>query len=789
MIVNVEIKGKKYKYEQVRHIDEHVVHLPKVPSVEGIKIKASIEGVPEHHLSIEELVINLDATVEDAFWNRQYIPKHFSHYIPGHTELWAEETVYHNGALQSLSEEDTREVLYFFDREIHRRKNGLFMVNGDGELEWLSEDHYFFLQWMKAYGVDDGNLAPWRERGYQFGEFRKYQRDVFQLMWKVKNDPNILGLYIAKPKKTGITQILCAYYLNKATLSRNRQMGIMSKGNEAAATNMLFFFQGLDALPQIFKPTTRDRADVLGSIFFSEPAIKSIVSKRGMERFLHLQTANPLNTRVWAAKTKEAGFDSPVMSDVWFDEFAKYDTENKQDPAVVWDRNQETVKLQDYYNGRIWITFYPPETNTKGFFQAKTLYYQSKLSTAVKNPLGRTTTGLITLYISALNAYAGCFDKYGNCDHKLAKFKNKLERDSVKHDPQKYQSKIRQYSETEQECWGATGGGSTFDAVRLNELILDLEEKMKGNRFYIDGKYEWENSLWEISTYDQRPLKTFCPVRFVPLTAEQVLNGEVGRLREYEPIPRNEQNAGLINGYDEKGNLYPPPIITKIGAADPTDLAEGTEVMQGSKNASYTMIMPDLIRDHGRIGSKIIQTEYYFRPSNPWEWYEDLVKEIIYTGKIVIVEANKKWVATQLIKDGLGRFMMVKRKDNGKYALWTPQLEKDPITGKQNYSLLSTETEELESIVRVISRYITKPKEGETFTDYGKAIKSERLLDQMSKFTKEKSKFYDLVMAFGWTLVLMDIMLTTETNNQDNGIYSESMIQAIFEGVMDGNAA
>lgn len=793
MIVKFEYQGRKYRYNQVQHIGEHIVHLPKLPTVEGIKIKPSMSGLEDHHVPYNECVLNIDESDPmKCAWNRQFRPNFFNHYLPGETEIWAEETEYRKGMLAALNEDDTRELLYYFDREIHRRQNGVHMVNGvdeNGEyvVEWLTEDHYFFMQDVKAYGLDDKNLPWWRDKGYEYGEYREFQRDIFQLIWKVKNDPDILGLFVAKPKKTGVTQMLAAYYLNKATLSRMKQMGIMSKGNDAAGTNMLFFFHAFDGLPQIFKPTTRDRADVDGKIFFAEPAIKSISTKRGMERYINQQTANPLNTKVYAAKTKEAGFDSPVMSDIWLDEFPKYDTENKQQPEVVWNRNQEAIKLQDFYNGRCWITSYPPETDTLGFFQAKKLYYESKLST-VKPGGKRTASGLICIHISALNAYNGCFDRWGKCDSKLAAIKNKEERDQAK-DKKQHQSKVRQYSETEQECWSATGAGSTFDAVRVGELITDLEEEMRGTRLFEDGRLEWENSLWEVSTYDQRPRKRWCNVNWKPLTKEEVLSGEMGRKRYYQPIPMSERNAVLRNPRDRHGNLMPPVPIMRLGGTDPTDYAAGEEVIAGSKNASFTMNMPDLLENHrfGAITTKVILSEYLYRPDNPMEFYEDLVKEIIFEGKIVLVEANRKWVATKLIQDGLGRFLMVQRKDNGKYALWTPALEKDPVTGKNNYGLISADADALESIVRVISKYIVKPKEGDANLNYGATIKSERLLDQMSRFNKEKSKLFDLVMAFGWTLILMEILMTEEEVQSYAAMYEQNMVTAIYNGLMQQN--
>jgi hypothetical protein len=662
-------------------IGEHTVQVPHAPTR---PLSYTGDSGTEHTIPLDELILNHDLPYDNAYWSRVLLPRFFYAYIPATvdakgdihgTQLFAEETLWEGSSLISLNQADSEQLIYLYDREMHRRRHGVHFKNGN-DIVYITGDHYFVLQWLKMYGINPKMLPAWRPMDYEYGEYRDFQRDIFYLIKFVNEDPDRLGLFIAKPKKTGVTQILAGYFLNKGTMTRMAQMGVMSKGNDASSVNMLMIIHGFDGLPPIFQPNIKNRADKEGDLFFGEPALRNVSTKAGKARRQKIMDSKPLNTRIWAAKTKAAGFDSPTMADVWFDEFPKYDTENKQNVENIFTRNQETVKLQDIYNGRIWITSYPPEDDTQGFRDARTIYYNSKLSTIPQGE-NRTKTGLITHYVSTILSYNSAFDKYGRCDEKLAHQRNQAERQKVANDKKAYQAKVRQYSENERECWASSGSGSTFDAIRLGELMLNLEEQFRsGARFWEEGQLEWDNALWESGAKDKRPAKHFTSVRWVPLTDQQIREGKKGKMRLYQLPAKAERNRALRMGYDEKGNLRGLPGSAYYGAADPTDYAGGTEVVKGSKNANYTMNFADPVVDaqYGRIASNTLISEYFHRPDNPEEYYQDTVKEIIFFGKTVIAEANKAWVATRLIEDGLGYYMLVKNKDTGLIERWKPNM-------------------------------------------------------------------------------------------------------------------
>jgi hypothetical protein len=200
--------------------------------------------------------------------------------------------------------------------------------------------------------------------------------------------------------------------------------------------------------------------------------------------------------------------------------------------------------------------------------------------------------------------------------------------------------------------------------------------------------------------------------------------------------------------------------------------------------------MPNEINDShaGKIVSKTIVFEYFDRPELPDEAFEDYLKLIIFTGSLSLVEANAPYVATRLMEEGLGYYMMVKDK-NGIITPWKRAMGLSNEVEKE-YQLIrmisnATNRDLLEALVRVIKNYIDRPKEGEK--DHGKTIKAERLLRQIMDFDAENTKLFDLVMSFGYTILTIELYidyLLSATNESNN----PNVIAQILEALMASDA-
>jgi len=727
--------------EKFISVGEHYFELPPLPKV-------------------KDEILFIDKKKEDAYWLREELIKEYKpvwfDVIPDFTVLDQKATLYNeDGLLTSLNADDSAYVRRIYEQEMRRRTYGVWFKNGE-DYEYITGNHYFLLMWAKMQCPD----------GSDYAQYREFQRDYFYLIDHAWKHPNILGVFTSKPKKTGITNLhWSGYYLNKATTRKNKNLGAMNI-DEGICSKMFrdYFMYSYNGLPSPLKVPYKSSAPMKGSIIFGRALSTSKKVRKPNDD-------DELNTSVFVVATQPKAFDVAVMADAWIDEPPKI-----KGIGEIFRTNKESVKIQDVFNGRIWLTSYTPDEDSEAFKDAREIFFNSELRTVKKTSEGQTTTGMICYHIPAYASWQGCFDKHGKCNEKEATRRNQIQRDSAKGNQRNLQAIIRQYANDKKEAWNSAGAGSIFDNIRLGNLRSDLQEEMRlsPTSLWTDGNLEWTKSLWNIGLKNKRRRGEFCDVKFVPLTEDQLDRGEKGTIRMFQDMPMQSKNAALKNGRDEYNCLIAPHVFTTFLGADPTNYAAASEVIEGSKNAFYVMNSTDERLDSvmGKVSSKIIMFEYFHRPEQPDDAYEDLVKLIIYTGSLCAVEANAPYMATKLMEEGLGNYMLV-RDENGIITTWKRFMGLPEDTEK-SYKLLRTTAnadnkEMLENFVRLAKIYF----EPERNKDYGKAIKTDALLDQCMNLDATNTKIYDLFMAFGYCLFAQDcytniILNIAEDYNEDN---------------------
>lgn len=732
------------EWQKTKMVGEHLIKMPPLP-----KDRTKIIGI--------------DDKPEGAFWRRQTDYKDiWLNFVPYSTEMFTDATTWddNTGELKSLNQEDSEYVDHIYKQEFHRRSFGVYFNNG-GELTYLTNHHYNLLQWAKM---------PRHDGQGDYADFFEYQADVSYLIWAAEMSESILGLDLTKAKKTGITNFIWAGpYLNESTLFKNHNLGATNIDKPLVdKTFRDYFMYAYHGLPSPLKCQIKSDATMSGSIIFGN----SFKTAKGKRRTIS-DPANELNTSVFCVAPAPKAFDIAVMNKIWFDEFPKL----KGSPEEIWRTNKEAIKIMGKKNGIALLTSYTPEEDTKAFLEARKIYFDSELKTVRDWSRNQTKTGLIAYHIPAYASWWGCFNKQGKCDEKRAWDEILFERRKCGDNKRALQAITRQYATTAKEAWMPAGAGTTFDNTLLADLLTDIEA-FPGNQ-YEDGKLEFENKLWEVGKKDKRPKGVFGPVEWIPVSRQEKEQGTEGRMRMFEKLASNQKNIPLKLGRDEYKNLKAPERFNFVGGVDPTQYAAGSEVIEGSKNASYTMNMPDELIDahYKRIASKIIFSEYYYRPENPNEFYEDLVKEIIYFGKLVIVEANVPHVATMLIEEGLGRYMLVRSKETGAICQWKPNME---------YQLIRTtgangNREIMETMVRLIKSWLQPGNIEDGDKDYGRTLKSERLIagsNQLMEFNPEDTKKSDLVMAWGYCLLCLETYLSillAPTDREEQEIYKAAV--------------
>ena len=708
-----------------------------------------------------------DLKKADAYWLRERLIKDYRQiwfdFIPHFTKVYQSATLYdQDNNLVSMNKEDSDYIVRIYIQEMKRRREGMY-VNINGELVYLTGDYYFILMWCKTKRPD--------KKGDWF-DYREYQGKYFYLVDHTNISDSILGLFLSKAKKTGITNLHWLYYLNKATMTKNINLGSMNiDSDKAAKTFRDHFMYAYNGLPPAFKPEWKRKVEVDGMITFGK---RYTNTRKGAKD----DPDDELNTTVMCVPTKDHAFDVDVFTDIWYDEPPKYTV----DFGHIYRTNSAGTMIQDTIVGKVWLTSYTPSPDeaTDSFNSARDLFLDSELKTITTKSNGQTKSKLICWHLPAYESWATEIDKYGKCNEKLAMARIEEGRAILKEKPKELQGLVRMYANNKKEAWLSGGRGSVFDPNRMTDLISDVMEETKytPNNPYVDGRLEWENVWWEVGLKNKRPKGSFCKVKFVPLTNEEKERGMTGRLRIYHPVLPQYQNRALMYGHDEDGQLIAPPFFTYVTGADPTSQASASEVAQGSKNSFHTMSMPDERMDSFAkgIASNIIHLEYYHRPEMPNEAYEDFVKQIIWTGSLVSVEGNIPDFANGLFQEGLGNYMLIRDK-NGIITTWKRWMglyNED----KKDYNLLRTtpNNELLEMFVRLGKTYLYKPEEGGK--DYGRTVKSLRLLEQCRDLDTKDTKQFDAFMSWGYTLLGVEVYRNLQMNPEQQ--YSDSEIAGVL---------
>jgi hypothetical protein len=372
---------------------------------------------------------------KDQHWRRQTdFPDEFYDYNPL-TRINADITQYTDGLLVSLSRKDTDTLIELRERELKRRREGIWFMN-NGNPTYLTGDHYFFLQWFKGFGVKNKF-----DNGSAYSGYRKFQGNTYYVIELCVLDTRCLGGFIVKPKKTGVSLMFAARELNQSTMTPDWNIGMMSNDHTTCKDSLFKYYKhGLYGLPYIFKPSTAK--DNESKVEFGTPPAKNTGSKASQMR--QMENGKGFNTTVYAAPTVADAFDGPVMHEVLLDELTK--TEGPY-AAEIFEKTSKTVKLGELLNGKLFIFNYVNEKDNKSFKEGKQIYYDSKLKT--RDPFTGMTKSELYCYAivsgDSMEWGDNQFDIYGEIDTAKNIRYIQAKRETLKNDRQELQGYTRKF--------------------------------------------------------------------------------------------------------------------------------------------------------------------------------------------------------------------------------------------------------------------------------------------------------------------------------------------------------
>jgi len=718
-------------------LGEHTWDLPPIPPVREI--------------------LFYDLPKEQQFWKRQQLPQIFYDYDED-TSINRDRTEYAHGKkrLMTLSIADTDTLLDLRERELKRRIEGVWFMN-DGEPTYLTGDHYFALQWCKMSDVFNAFAVTQKDRSY--GMYLEFQARFFYFIEMCRKAKKCLGGYVVKPKKTGISMMLAYGFLNYATMYREKNLGTMSKsGEDNQRTCRKYFMDGFNSLPPIFKPQVL--TDNKGKFEFNNDKNKK---KR------NAATSEGFDTTIFFAPTKEDAFDGPVMHMEWFDEFPKYEDPY---PQIVFDKASKTVKLGERLNGKIFITSYVNEKDGEAFMQGRKIYMESKLNT-VDGKTGKTKSEMYCYCISALDSLTTddiYFDQYGKIDREEIRTYLMDRREALKHDKVALQRFTRQFPMNEEEAWRIGGGeGSVFDNARLSAQQGKLQDRLSmGDLPYVDCNLVWTGP------------RLNSPIKLVPLTEQEIMMGKRANWRVYDyeiftkgPIAQYLNSVFYNKLKDDSGNPKPPTTSPFIAATDPTSYSLKSDVSKGSKCAITAMTFPNVSANTywGRDVSNKMNMRYLYRPENPRDYYEEVIKLIFFLGCYLYPEANHAWVIKDMKDEGLQNFILVLDEEN----------KIVPYSRYGKNKLPASTPKTIEAYIRKGEEYMA-PTNSFDIPDRIAHMDDEELVKQLIEFNKNDTKAFDLAVCFLENVMAKEAFSAYRSRlEEQDKMYDSSAIKAAIK--------
>lgn len=727
-------------YPKFITIGEHKVPLPALP-----KRKEDILFINEKR--------------ENCYWKRQEFPQIFYDYNY-HTKTYQPATIYNEDeVLISLSVEDSKLLHQLQEQEIRRRIYGVH-AKIDDQIMWIAPDYYHNLQWCEMKDLPE-----------KFGRFRWIQNDVMILWWAVRTlwKEWCAGLIIPKAKKTGITQIAAGAFLNELTTNSGFEMGAASKEyDHVRDVFMAYLFHAYDNMPYILRPEAKKRN-------FTELILGTPTKRIGSHKQISSnEKMFNLNSRINGYKTKSNCFDGPVLKRGFIDELPKWWESSKVHPDSVLTKNIEAVKLQEKINGHLLIGSYMPEIDDAGFHEFAEYIKRSKLKT-VNALTGRTSSSLIMFAMTAVESYETCFDKFGRCDQRKAYqlVTAELQTKPKLGDQMAFR---RQYPRDENDMFDSGGRGTTYDNIRLARYHREVEEMIEnGASPFKYARVRWANSDWEDGSV-LRPVGKFCNVELKEITDQEMLDGKrdhfevrvhyTGPFSDLEPY--FNQVFQRNNRHEEDDAYCPLPesdAVPMVASWDPVEYALKREIVDASTNAGFFGWLFD-----SNLNQKFKQPitrrpllEYIFRHEDPDDDYENLVKLILLTGCRILVEGNKRWVYTRLLKDGLHHFLLYK---NAEGAI-VPY-----VHGVDEIKPVNATPQTINDYVRATKRMWREPKsEGEL--DYMQLSRSPLMYIQAMNFDPTDTRPFDVMVAYSWYCVAQESYGLFLSEQEDNdGFYS-----------------
>lgn len=536
--------------------------------------------------------------------------------LPKKDQKWRRNEIPDNW--NSLNED---EQYIFAELEDKRCTEGYWLfVNGVAT--YLTNDHYFYLNWFK---IDSG-----------YPDYRDRDRRWFLHFELCDKDPDCIGQCYNKLRRDGYSYRVDSIILNRGRKTFDSHYGIVSKTGEDAKEMFAKLVHGFLSLPSFFKPVVQSSEDVKRSLVFKTPPQRVTFKTR-----VTVQETS-LNTTIDFKNTKENSYDGFKCKIIGADEVGKWEEVN----CEKWLNIAKTcVTLGRKIIGKICFGSTVNESK-KGGANFKEVWDKSSILDEKTN--GRTGTGLWRYFVPAYDGIEGFIDEYGSSvietpekpvmgidgilitvgakPYYEAERKAKLKSGDVVG----YYEELRQRPFCEEDSFREAANDKTaFDLEKIYQQI-EHNEISSVDRYIRRGSFQWVGGIRD--------------------SRVEWVDSKQGLWQIYWQ-PKFEDRNKQTMLYGKKA-----PANTHIGcfSLDPYQ-AKQTVSKKQSLAAShgfrkFDMLEPDMPAH--------FVTQYWGRPNDPLVVYENMIMQCVYYGWKILIENNKSNCLDYFRNRGYDNYMM-----------------------------------------------------------------------------------------------------------------------------------
>jgi len=538
----------------------------------------------------------------------------------------------------------------YINEEFSRRETGYWFMN-NGAKTYITGHHYMYLTHTK---IDVGKP-----------DFREANR-VFFIYWEAcVADNRCFGINYVKIRRSGFSFMGASICVDTATVSRDSQIGILSKtGGDAKSLFTSKVVPISNNYPFFFKPVQAGMDKPKTEILYSTPATK-ITKKSIQEIDTEEEDIDSLETKLDWRNTDDNAYDGEKLLRLLHDESGKL----LKPYSIIksWDVTKTCLRVGSKIIGKC-LMGSTVNALPKGGANFKVIYEQSDPSKRNKN--GQTKSGLYALFIPMEWNYEGFIDEYGfpvfETPSKPIKgvdgewittgvidyWENEV--DSKKDRPDDLNEFYRQFPRTISHAFRDESSSSVFSLTHVYDQIDFNDGAMVKDRVLTRGSFHWKDGVKDSEVIWSPDKRGRFLISWFP--GDKLKNNVKKKDGKYYPLNAELGSFG-VDSYDISGTV------------------DG----RGSNGAIHGHLKPNVL---DFVPSNYFFLEYIDRPDSAEIFYEDLIMACFYYGMPALIENNKPRILYHLKNRGYRAFSL-DRPDKPKSALSKTEKELGGIPNTQ----------------------------------------------------------------------------------------------------------